>query len=375
MISDTFPTPSRVRLLRIADTLFDAFCDSCGITDTIVDDLRVRQEATATSKLMGSPMFPRGFIAFCTLVLNLGICFSSHADDRAAHLKHLIEEHRLKAEALGEEASNWKVSFAGTSNNEFGLASFKCAALAYLFGKDDIFTRLGEIEETKLASSMTEEDLLSLSRDIRLHGNWALAADSILQESNRNRIEIWNLNCVRQYEIGEEHDLARIAPEAEFDVRGDQVHILGDIEAGFYERFDHVVANNPQLKTVVLGSGGGSVRDAILAGTLIRNRKLDTTLSADCYSACPLIFLGGVNRLIWSPYPRLGFHQVSIEGKATPSDDRIYAVIRQFADSMGANGGFLLNLMLASGPEHLNYPDVWELCEPAITTWVQRGCT
>jgi len=36
-----------------------------------------------------------------------------------------------------------------------------------------------------------------------------------------------------------------------------------------------------------------------------------TTLFADGCSACPLIFLGGVECTIWSPYPRLGFHQVS----------------------------------------------------------------
>ena len=352
------------------------FRNSCGVYGTSVDDEMPDRETVTTLIADTAVQMPKCVVVFVfTLILQLGATAFSLAEDRASRLKQLINEHQLKAEALGAEASKRKAPFAGTANNEFGLASFRCAALAYLFGKDDIFSRIGEIEETKLTSSMDENDLLGLSLNARLHDNWALAADSVLQQGERNRIEIWNLNCVSQYEIGEQHYLARIAPNAEFELRGDQLHILGDIDIGFYDRFHRFLTNSPQVKIIVLGSGGGSVRDAIRTAMLIRKQQLDTTLIADCYSACPLIFLGGVNRQIWSPYPRLGFHQVSVERKAVPSEDEIYTAIRQFAERMGANGAFLLKLILASSPDDMNYPPVWDLCEPRITTWVQRGCT
>lgn len=304
----------------------------------------------------------------------LGLMMPAGAEDREGRLQALIEEHRVKAISLGDEAFKKKAPHAGTAFNEIGMSSFKCAALAFMFGKDDIFERLGRIEDVPLKETMSELELQGLSIHANEFNNWVIAAQSVLGRSQRDRIEMWNLNCVRQHEIGEEHYLARLAPKATFEVHEDQLHILGDIDAGFYEKFRTFLANNSQVKLIVLGSGGGSVRDAILSGSLIRTRRLNTTVNTDCYSACPLIFLGGVERQIWSPYPRLGFHQISSEGNAVPADDKVYDLVRKYADSMGANSSSLLKLMLSSKPEEMNYPLVWELCEPGITTWVQRGC-
>ena len=103
------------------------------------------------------------------------------------------------------------------------------------------------------------------------------------------------------------------------------------------------------------------MRDAILAGTLIRDRRLDTTLMADCYSACPLVFLGGVGRTIWSPYPRLGFHQASVDGKALAEDHSAYKLIAGYAQDMGADSNFIVERMLQSPPSSMNHPIVWEL--------------
>jgi hypothetical protein len=116
--------------------------------------------------------------------------------------------------------------------------------------------------------------------------------------SPRDRIELWNLDCVGQHEIGRRHAIASIAPKATFRRHADSIVVLGDIDAGFYERFRAILASSNGVTTISLGSGGGSVRDAIMTGLLIRKAGLRTTLFADCYSACPLIFLGGVNRTI-----------------------------------------------------------------------------
>ena len=55
---------------------------------------------------------------------------------------------------------------------------------------------------------------------------------------------------------------------------------------------------NPEVKIVGLGSPGGAVVEAIRAGYLIRARGLETTQIADCFSACPIVFLGGSRRTV-----------------------------------------------------------------------------
>ncbi|MBX9862412.1 MAG: hypothetical protein K2Y42_06625 [Hyphomicrobium sp.] len=312
---------------------------------------------------------------FLFLVLLAGAIMVSsmaQADDREQRLREMIGHHRHLAQTVGQGIDTSEAGNLGTAFNEMGVNEFRCAALAFLFGKDEIFKRLGKIEETPRQTYL--ETPLAVLGDSLLHTNWALAADGVLVLSERNRVETWNLDCVRQYDIGEEHARARIAPAAEFEIHEDQLHVLGDIDEGFYDRFAAFLSGHPGVKYVAMGSGGGSVRDAILAGMLIRRRGLETTLMADCYSACPLLFLGGVSRTVWSPYRRLGFHQVSRNGQALPLDDDIYGVIRKYTENMGANGAFVLKSMQSAAPRDMSYPDVWDLCEPGITTWVQRGC-
>jgi hypothetical protein len=111
-----------------------------------------------------------------------------------------------------------------------------------------------------------------------------------------------------------------------------------------------------------------------MSGLFIRKTGLKTTLFADCYSACPLIFLGGVERTVTAPYPRLGFHQVSADGRAIPLNHEVYTLIRNYAQNMAANGAGVLTLMHQSKPAELNYPQVSNLCSLGITMWVQRGC-
>lgn len=70
-------------------------------------------------------------------------------------------------------------------------------------------------------------------------------------------------------------------------------------------------AQEGEVKTLVLHSPGGSVRDAIAMARLIREAKLTTEVpdNAYCASSCPLVFAGGEKRVAgrksW-----IGVHQV-----------------------------------------------------------------
>ena len=67
-------------------------------------------------------------------------------------------------------------------------------------------------------------------------------------------------------------------PEADFVRDGIWLRVLGDIDLGFADRFRTALDANPGVEEIVMGSDGGSVRDALTAGRLIRERGLKTTL-------------------------------------------------------------------------------------------------
>jgi hypothetical protein len=112
----------------------------------------------------------------------------------------------------------------------------------------------------------------------------------------------------------------------------------------------------------------------LLAGYEIRRRKLGTTVWNNCYSACPLVFLGGMSRTVWSPYPQLGFHQIYNSLGAIPPDSEIYELVRVYAETMGINSSGLLALMHSAGPKEIRNAHSEELCDYKIATWVQRIC-
>ncbi len=86
----------------------------------------------------------------------------------------------------------------------------------------------------------------------------------------------------------------------------------GTIHPGAAERFAAEIGKRGSyVKTVVLNSPGGSVRDALAMGRLIRERGLDTAVEAGgyCASSCPLVFSGGVARRAAADAV-IGVHQV-----------------------------------------------------------------
>ena len=156
---------------------------------------------------------------------------------------------------------------------------------------------------------------------------------------------------------------------------GQVLQILGDIEQGFAARLRTLIEDNPKVTTVALGSGGGYVNEAIEAGRYIRARGLKTTLWNNCFSACPLVFIGGVERLVWSPYPQLGFHKFYTPSGAIPPTSSVYREVAVYVSQMGVSSRFVLQKIFSAEPSHvfvIRRPA--ELCDSNIATWVQRIC-
>lgn len=92
------------------------------------------------------------------------------------------------------------------------------------------------------------------------------------------------------------------------------VSAVGFIEAGTAIRFGEFIARlseRGRIKTIYLHSPGGSVRDAIEMSRFIRENKMNTVITkhAYCASSCPLVFSGGVKRIMTKP-AALGVHQI-----------------------------------------------------------------
>lgn len=83
-----------------------------------------------------------------------------------------------------------------------------------------------------------------------------------------------------------------------FDAAGDQLVLAGPVERGDFDRFKAIVERN-RFKidaVVLLDSPGGAAADGFMIGDLIREKRYRTIAAGACYSACALIFLGGVER-------------------------------------------------------------------------------
>jgi hypothetical protein len=164
-------------------------------------------------------------------------------------------------------------------------------------------------------------------------------------------------------------------PNATFEIKGKTLVVYGDIDAGFFERLKSQLDATPTIEEIGLKSGGGSVRDALLAGYEIRRRGLSTTLYGNCFSACPLVFMGGVKRILWASPHRLGFHQIYTgEGIPLSADDPVCDLAAKYMVAMGVDPQVVIPWMLSARPSEMFEPDVSSLCSSGVSTFVQRIC-
>jgi hypothetical protein len=289
----------------------------------------------------------------------------------AASWQDAIAAVKANAAAMSEKADalGYPVHI-GTAYNEYRIREHSCAILGRMLGKANVTKHL-EFDPPAVSKEGFEFRLEAVSLD-----NWVSAAKYILALSKEQRAEVWNLDCAGQLNIPASEHIDSNGPRAFYDIvrDGKVLRILGDVEVGFGSAVTAALADNPGVEVVALGSAGGIVGEALQAGMEIRRRGLETTLWNNCYSACPLVFLAGTNRTIWSPYPELGFHQISRDGHAIPPDDPIYGLVGSYAFAMGADGDVVLQLMMAAIPAQMELPDLQTLCDAKIALWVQRAC-
>jgi uncharacterized protein DUF4339 len=94
---------------------------------------------------------------------------------------------------------------------------------------------------------------------------------------------------------------------------GTEAEIAGGFKYGLTGDFSNALDASPQIRIVHLDSLGGRIGEAEKLNKLIRDRNLDTYVSAKCLSACTLAFAGGTRRILRQGAV-LGFHAPTFPG-------------------------------------------------------------
>lgn len=276
-----------------------------------------------------------------------------------------VEELRHSyRETIFRRTGEWPSEWQGNLNVNRDSDMHFCAILGRRLGFKD------QISHLEPPQPSHDEDAYDLTLHTVSLANWVSAAVHVGSLNPARRAQFWNLECVGKGLVSK----ALFVPIPDFvwfEIDNDQIQIYGDIVPGFSQRLENILNQNPNITTISLGSGGGSVYEAMMAGIIIRQRGLDTQLYGSCMSACPLVFYGGVNRSMFRFSERFGFHSVSQGGNAVPLNDPVYQDIFDYVMAMGGNPYPLIATMLKYGPHDMGFVTPHEECLMGLATWWQ----
>jgi len=291
-------------------------------------------------------------------------------------LKAEATEANLLAKALRAAALKVDREFhVGTGVNEINLPEHRCYAIGISLGMDRYVSHLRFDRRPSLAPTNSEAAhimrVIAISMD-----NFQSSVDEVVANKHEQRAESWNLDCAGHMQIANV-SVPRTGVSTFYQITNDGkvLRVLGAVEAGFASRLRQAIEKNPKIEYVALGSGGGLVYEALSAGRFIRSMGIKTTLWNNCYSACPLVFMGGEDRIIYSPYPSLGFHQIYSKEGASAPNSRVYVDLFRYLQDMGVDARFVVQNMLVAPPDKMNLISGKDesLCKNQIATWIQRG--
>jgi len=138
------------------------------------------------------------------------------------------------------------------------------------------------------------------------------------------------------------------------------------LTAGLADRFESLLHDMPQAKTVMLESEGGRIYEALRMAKVIRGRGLDTRVERNCESACTFLLLAGKDRSAHR-FAQIGFHQPDFPGISDRERTTIIADNRADYVTAGIEPGFLAEAM-ATPPEEMWYPTHEVLVEAGALT-------
>lgn len=140
--------------------------------------------------------------------------------------------------------------------------------------------------------------------------------------------------------------LANAVRTTRFEVRGDRLLVSGELNALTLEQFEEVLADFPDIRTLVLSGIPGSSDDAttVRLGYRVRALGLSTHVpaGAEIHSGGVDLFLAGIRRSIGKG-AILGVHSWEDgvqDGAAYPGDSPAHDEARRYTEAMLGDDGF-----------------------------------
>ena len=306
----------------------------------------------------------------CRFLIVIFCVFSYGHAPLAMNWDQAIENVEKNMDMLLDKARELDAPFLGSMYVTIDAQEHHCAILGRMVGRSSYIVHL---EEPLPTNSEDGTEYLIAHQSL---SNWVTIARGLRSETQASRIRLWNLDCVGNLNIPVTAYVEDGWNSMFYELRNDgaTLRVLGDIKPGFFEEFKKALDENPSVRFVALGSHGGSIRDAMLAGFEIRKRGLGTTLWNNCYSACPFVFMGGTERIIYMPFPDVGFHQISINGNAVPLNDEYYGLMSRYISTMGLDHNYIMRFVISAEPHEMHIADYEKLCDARFITWAQRIC-
>jgi hypothetical protein len=143
-----------------------------------------------------------------------------------------------------------------------------------------------------------------------------------------------------------------VAPQYPGRLAGDErwwIYLDGPIDPGATARVVNLVQNERISRAIVfLNSPGGSLVAAMQLGRVLRERAFDTRVgtrttdaaratAGTCYSACPFVLAGGVERSLEAG-SAIGLHRAENRVPVSDEDDFQHVVATQVAEYLAAMG-------------------------------------
>jgi hypothetical protein len=283
-----------------------------------------------------------------------------------------IETARDRADELAKIAEQKGAGPAGTLAYRADRAEFRCMILAEILNIGDVSDYV-ELYGPHYADPPDMTEAYRIQESAIALSKWAAISQEMLALGAEEQRETWALTC--DGHLGIPAGLLQDDWQRSATFRGETgvLFVLGDIEKGFFEEFE-AKTRQGNFTTIMFGSRGGGLLEAVKTARLIREKGYATDLYANCASACSLAYLGGSMRIIDNWRFKLGFHQLAAGGEALPLDHALYREIEQFADDLGIDGGFVVDAMRSAAPHEMNWPEFQDLCD-ANVTWVRGNCT
>jgi hypothetical protein len=166
-----------------------------------------------------------------------------------------------------------------------------------------------------------------------------------------------HLRVARGVQPGKENTLT-------LDLKNNSIKISGGMNDGVSDLLDEKLTLNPSIKTIVLNSEGGWLREGVLVAKIVSKYNLSTQAEILCASSCTVAFIAGKDRYI-KANTKLGFHRVrTIEGDdGIKSQDQLRDIYRK----AGVKEAFIDKVMTIPSGD-MWYPTQNELAEASVIT-------